>query len=68
MMKPARNWACGRKWAGIGLGMLALLSPSLVRGEAMLQFFNASWNEIADKVPELAEAGYSSSSLIRQHA
>ena len=60
MMKPARNWACGWKWAGIGLGMLALLSPALVRGEAMLQFFNASWNEIADKVPELAEAGYSS--------
>ncbi|MDD2240688.1 MAG: alpha-amylase family glycosyl hydrolase [Kiritimatiellae bacterium] len=26
----------------------------------MLQYFNASWNEIAAKVPELAEAGYSS--------
>ena len=28
--------------------------------EAMLQYFNTSWLEIADKMPELAEAGYSS--------
>ncbi len=37
-----------------------LLSPALVRGEAMLQYFNTDWNEIADKMPEIAEAGYTS--------
>jgi glycosidase len=30
------------------------------RGEAMLQLFNLSWNEVADKIPEIAEAGYTS--------
>ena len=30
------------------------------RAEAMLQYFNTSWAEIARKMPELAEAGYSS--------
>ncbi len=39
---------------------LALLMPVSVRAEAMLQYFNTSWNEIADKMPELAEAGYDS--------
>lgn len=58
-MKPRHNWARGRKWLGLGVG-IALLCPALAWGEAMLQYFNASWNEIADKVPELAEAGYSS--------
>ena len=43
-----------------GLCLAGTLAPGAARGEAMLQFFNASWNEIADKVPELAEAGYSS--------
>lgn len=31
-----------------------------LRGEAMLQYFNTSWAEITQKVPELAEAGYES--------
>ena len=30
----------------------------LTKAEVLLQYFNASWNEIAEKVPELAEAGY----------
>src|SRR4051812_21439073 len=30
------------------------------RGEAMVQYFNTDWNEIAQKMPELAEAGYDS--------
>ncbi len=38
----------------------ALLLPASSRGEAMLQYFNTSWNEIALKMPELAEAGYDS--------
>jgi hypothetical protein len=39
--------------------LLVLLCP-MARGEAMLQYFNSSWKEIARKMPELAEAGYSS--------
>ena len=31
-----------------------------VRADAMLQLFNLSWNQVADKIPEIAEAGYSS--------
>ncbi|MBS0658101.1 MAG: hypothetical protein JSR82_07630 [Verrucomicrobia bacterium] len=41
------------------LSLCALL-PGRVRGEAMLQYFNTEWREIADKMPELAEAGYTS--------
>src|SRR5262249_40316215 len=29
-----------------------------VRGDAMLQLFNLSWNEVTEKIPEIAEAGY----------
>lgn len=36
------------------------LAPNESPGEAMLQYFNTDWNEIADKMPELAEAGYDS--------
>lgn len=52
-----QGWA----WMACLLGLaLPGMGPSSARGEAMLQFFNASWNEIAEKVPELAEAGYTS--------
>ena len=51
-----RGWM--RKLSGLCLA--GVLVPALAQGEAMLQYFNASWNEIAEKVPELAEAGYSS--------
>ncbi len=34
--------------------------PSLASGEAMLQYFNTSWAEITRRMPELAEAGYTS--------
>ncbi|HEX5218128.1 MAG TPA: alpha-amylase family glycosyl hydrolase, partial [Verrucomicrobiae bacterium] len=30
------------------------------RGEAMLQLFNVSWKELATRMPEIAEAGYTS--------
>ncbi len=36
----------------------ALLSAA--RGEPMLQYFNTSWKEIEERMPELAEAGYGS--------
>ncbi len=38
---------------------LALLSP-LTAEETVLQYFNTSWREIEDRLPEVAEAGYSS--------
>src|ERR1700710_814706 len=37
-----------------------LCAPRAAQGEAMLQYFNTDWNEIAQKMPELAEAGYDS--------
>lgn len=41
---------------------LAFLAMVLVpaRAETMLQYFNTSWAEITNKMPELAEAGYTS--------
>lgn len=38
---------------------LVLISNS-VRGEAMLQLFNVNWDELNAKMPEIAEAGYTS--------
>lgn len=39
---------------------LLLMTVSMASGEAMLQYFNTSWREIRDKIPEIAEAGYES--------
>ena len=50
-----RGWQAGL----VGLWLAGLL-PSVSSGEAMLQYFNTSWKEMTDKIPELAEAGYSS--------
>lgn len=36
------------------------LSPAFVRAEVMVQYFNTSYEELTRKMPELAEAGYSS--------
>jgi glycosidase len=41
--------------AGLLFGFACIMSA---RGEALLQLFNLSWNQIADKMPEIAEAGY----------
>jgi PKD repeat protein/glycosidase len=35
-----------------------MLGAAEVRGEAILQLFNVGWDELAQKMPELAEAGY----------
>ena len=43
----------------LALGLAALL-PVTASAEAMLQLFNTSWREITFKMPELAEAGYTS--------
>src|SRR5438552_15666207 len=40
--------------------LLLLFSATALRADAMLQLFNLSWDEVADKLPEIAEAGYSS--------
>jgi hypothetical protein len=48
-----------RNWRAIGFTCLILLTPSLpTQAEVVLQFFNNTWNEIAEKIPELAEVGY----------
>src|SRR5712691_9690478 len=40
------------------LALLLLFgSRSQLRADAMLQLFNLSWNEVAEKLPEIAEAG-----------
>ena len=49
----------GKQWALFG-AFLCLACPNLARSEAMLQLFNVSWAEITQKMPELAEAGYTS--------
>jgi hypothetical protein len=43
--------------ASLMLGLAGLVD---VRGEAMLQLFQVSWRDLIDKMPELAEAGYTS--------
>src|SRR5437588_53821 len=48
-----------RAAALLALGF-AFFRPLSAEGEAMLQYFNTDWNEIALKMPELAEAGYDS--------
>ena len=40
--------------------ILVVLLAHAARGEAMLQYFGTTWNEIENKMPELAEAGYES--------
>lgn len=35
-------------------------APASLRGEVILQYFNLSWNQLAEKMPEIAEAGYNS--------
>ena len=37
-----------------------LLGAERAHAEAMIQYFNTSWKELAAKMPELAEAGYNS--------
>ncbi len=39
-------------------GLLAFGNALSARGEVILQYFNTSWRELTDKLPELAEVGY----------
>jgi len=38
--------------------LLGVACASRARAEAILQYFNTSWNQIATRMPEVAEAGY----------
>ena len=49
-----------RWFLGATFAWLLTCTPPASFGEAMLQYFNTNWKEMADKMPELAEAGYSS--------
>lgn len=42
------------------LSALLLAAPLQTRGEAVLQLFNVNWDELNAKIPEIAEAGYTS--------
>lgn len=42
------------------LALAFLTIPPAARGEAMLQLFNVNWDELVQKMPEIAEAGYTS--------
>jgi glycosidase len=42
------------------LVIFCLLPSQQSRGEAMLQLFNVNWSELNAKIPEIAEAGYTS--------
>ena len=46
-------------WPGLLL-VLLLGSSRVARGEAMLELFNVNWDELIQKMPEIAEAGYDS--------
>ncbi|MGC3957740.1 MAG: alpha-amylase family glycosyl hydrolase [Verrucomicrobiota bacterium] len=49
-----------RRLAASAVLSLALLFSIPARGEAMLQLFNVNWDELNAKMPEIAEAGYTS--------
>jgi hypothetical protein len=51
--------ASRRLYTGVTLSLL-LGAAGLARGEAMLELFNVSWAELTQKMPEIAEAGYTS--------
>src|SRR5436309_12309181 len=54
MRTPHRScWKC--VLAGVALGFW-LAAPT--RGEVILQYFESDWNEIYQRLPEIAEAGY----------
>lgn len=55
----AGRFSLRRLAAGMMLS-LALLISNTGRGEAMLQLFNVNWDELNTKMPEIAEAGYTS--------
>ncbi len=66
ILKPCRPGPLTRRFLKHALGkllgvlLLALACGGEARADAVLQLFNLSWNEVAGKMPEIAEAGYTS--------
>lgn len=57
----SRTWQAPARACLLLALILAVLAPApRLQGEAMLQYFNTDWREIAERMPELAEAGYTS--------
>ena len=54
-MKPLSNLCLAGVLLSVGFSQVGS-----VRADAMLQLFNVSWNELSQKLPEIAEAGYTS--------
>src|SRR5947209_2766162 len=53
--------ALRRRLGNLGLcGLLLLIGAVSARGEAMLELFQVSWSDLIQKMPEIAEAGYTS--------
>src|SRR4051812_47368662 len=59
-MPPPKSLLMSRRLRTFALLLALFLAAHEVRADAMLQLFNLSWNEVADKIPEIAEAGYPS--------
>jgi hypothetical protein len=64
ILKPCRPGPLTGRFLKHALGkllralLLALACGGAARADAVLQLFNLSWNEVAGKMPEIAEAGY----------
>src|SRR3954469_23888234 len=43
-----------------GAIVVLMMASQLSRGEAMLELFQVNWNDLINKMPEIAEAGYTS--------
>src|SRR6476469_9672882 len=59
-MSPRPYCAKCRPFCIFSLTLCLVLSTVSLHGEAMLQLFNLSWQEVMEKIPEIAEAGYTS--------
>src|SRR5258706_14110502 len=60
MVLSRRILGCLKLKSFIAIAVCGVFFTGRVHGEAMLQLFNLTWNQISDKMPELAEAGYQS--------
>src|SRR4051794_37500739 len=59
-MPPPKSLLMSRLLRTFALLLTLFVAAQEARADAMLQLFNLSWNEVADKIPEIAEAGYTS--------
>ena len=50
--------AISGRWTSFGVLLFLFFSASIGRSEALLQLFNVSYADLTQKMPELAEAGY----------